>query len=104
MTIQYSIHIPGNNYPPPPPHPCLLSIWLGGLELLSRNSFDSFMRHSQTGHLVHVAVTIFDSNGHPVINLGLVNPWMCEASLVLSKGQKQRYKLFDACYQHNLIN
>lgn len=47
--------------------------------------------HSQTGHLVHVAVTIFDSNGHPVINLGLVNPWMCEASLVLSKGQAQTY-------------
>ena len=53
--------------------------------------------HSQTGHLVHVAVTIFDSNGRPVINLGLVNPWMCEASLVLSKGQKQRYIVMFAC-------
>lgn len=36
----------------------------------------------QTRHLVHVAVTIFDDNDNPVINLGLVNPWMCEASLV----------------------
>ena len=45
----------------------------------------------QTGHLVHVAVTIFDTNGQPVINLGLVNPWMCEASLVLNKLQQGRY-------------
>lgn len=44
----------------------------------------------QTGHLVHVAVTIFDSDGQPVVNLGLVNPWMCEASLLLSKDEAGR--------------
>ena len=38
-----------------------------------------------------MAVTIFDNNGDPVINLGLVNPWMCSASLVLTKGQDGRY-------------
>ena len=45
-------------------------------------NYDSVILALQTGHLVHVAVTIFDDNDNPVINLGLVNPWMCEASLV----------------------
>lgn len=40
---------------------------------------------AQTGHLVHVKVTIFDSNDDPVMNLGLVNPWLCEASLQVSR-------------------
>ena len=37
--------------------------------------------HCQTGHLVHVKLTIYDADGEPVRNLGLVNPWMCQASL-----------------------
>ena len=36
----------------------------------------------QTGHLVHVKLTIYDASGEPVRNLGLVTPWMCQASLV----------------------
>ena len=44
----------------------------------------------QTGHLVHVAVTVFDNNGEPVLNLGLVNPWLCEAVLVVGEPNQQR--------------
>ena len=38
--------------------------------------------HFQTGHLVHVKLTIYDASGEPVRNLGLVTPWMCHASLI----------------------
>ena len=37
--------------------------------------------HYQTGHLVHVKLTIFDASGEPVKNLGLLTPWLCQASL-----------------------
>lgn len=53
----------------------------------------------QTGHLVHVEVTIFDDNDNPVINLGLVNPWMCEASLATGKITEDRY----TCYHKKLL-
>ena len=43
----------------------------------------------QTGHLVHVKLTIFDANGQHVTNLGLVHPWMCQASLVINDRQPE---------------
>ena len=38
--------------------------------------------HLQTGHLVHVTVGLFDANGDKVLNLGLVRPWLCNATLI----------------------
>ena len=37
---------------------------------------------------MHVSVTVFDDSGEPVVNLGLVNPWMCEAVLLHDLGKK----------------
>ncbi len=44
----------------------------------------------QTGHLVHVKVTVFDDDGRPVENLGIanVNQWSCQATLLHSQGDK----------------
>lgn len=56
-----------------------------------KGNYDAFVIFTQTSHLVHVAVTIFDDNGDPVINLGIVNPWMCEASLVTNQAAGNRY-------------
>lgn len=43
---------------------------------------------------MHVEVTILDDNDNPVINLGLVNPWMCEASLATGKITEDRYTYY----------
>lgn len=51
----------------------------------------AFVRCSQTGHLVHVEVTMLDITGKVVENLGLLDPWVCIASLTLGSTQSQRY-------------
>lgn len=52
---------------------------------------------------MHVAVTIFDDNDAPVINLGIVNPWMCEASLINNQATDDRYiKPWKFVYSNNI--
>lgn len=57
--------------------------------------------YKQTGHLVHVSVTVFDDNGEPVVNLGLVNPWMCEAILLHGLGEKSERYLIEFTGKHS---
>ena len=48
---------------------------------------------SQTGHLVHVAVTMLDVNERVVEKLGLLDSWTCTASLILDTMQTDRYSI-----------
>ena len=43
--------------------------------------------------MVHVAVTMFDADKKVVEKLGLLEPWICTASLILGGMQSQRYSV-----------